>query len=463
MPIAGSCEPLAALSLRARRRARSARPRRPLRRDASARPQLVVFLTVDQMRPDYLDRWAPQLTGGLGRLSQRGRVLHERLPGSRHHRDRAGSLGDDVGAVPAIDRNRAQHRRCGGSAGAAAHVARSGCLAVPIPRLRADRLDAHRGSALARAVDLAKGSRRDPAAWVARSRACSGTRRRTASSRRVATTPTRCRLDPARERAARSAATGRAGVDAAAARARVRGAGQRAAGERRARLHLSARAPERHRARGVRSCPSTPMMDQLTLDAALEGAAGARPRPGSTDGPAGHLAVGDRLRGSSLRSRLARAARQHPAPRPRARRLHRLAVQAPRLDDDRLRAHGRSRRHVVSRADRAARRTGRRRRATTSRSRSRTLRATCSQRAGVDTDGGRLRRCARARGSRRRSRARASIPIRCSRGSPTRCAGSRASRAWTACATWRARHGARCREPALAAHAPARRPPSSTS
>jgi predicted AlkP superfamily pyrophosphatase or phosphodiesterase len=36
------------------------------------RIRLVVFLTVDQFRPDYLDRWARQLTGGLGRLSQRG-------------------------------------------------------------------------------------------------------------------------------------------------------------------------------------------------------------------------------------------------------------------------------------------------------------------------------------------------------------------------------------------------------
>lgn len=35
-------------------------------------PILVVFLTVDQMRPDYLDRWASQLSGGLARLSKRG-------------------------------------------------------------------------------------------------------------------------------------------------------------------------------------------------------------------------------------------------------------------------------------------------------------------------------------------------------------------------------------------------------
>jgi arylsulfatase A-like enzyme len=41
-------------------------------RPAAERPRLVVFLTVDQMRPDYLDRWAPQLTGGLARLSRQG-------------------------------------------------------------------------------------------------------------------------------------------------------------------------------------------------------------------------------------------------------------------------------------------------------------------------------------------------------------------------------------------------------
>jgi hypothetical protein len=41
-------------------------------RAPAARPRLVVFFTVDQMRSEYLDRWARQLTGGLGRLSQRG-------------------------------------------------------------------------------------------------------------------------------------------------------------------------------------------------------------------------------------------------------------------------------------------------------------------------------------------------------------------------------------------------------
>jgi predicted AlkP superfamily pyrophosphatase or phosphodiesterase len=39
---------------------------------AVARPTLVVLLTIDQLRPDYLVRYAPQLTGGLGRLMRTG-------------------------------------------------------------------------------------------------------------------------------------------------------------------------------------------------------------------------------------------------------------------------------------------------------------------------------------------------------------------------------------------------------
>lgn len=36
------------------------------------RPALVVFLTVDQLRPEYLERWHDQLTGGLRRLVDEG-------------------------------------------------------------------------------------------------------------------------------------------------------------------------------------------------------------------------------------------------------------------------------------------------------------------------------------------------------------------------------------------------------
>jgi predicted AlkP superfamily pyrophosphatase or phosphodiesterase len=44
---------------------------RPLPDPARA-PTLVVFLTVDQLRPDYFDRWRTQLVGGLGRLARGG-------------------------------------------------------------------------------------------------------------------------------------------------------------------------------------------------------------------------------------------------------------------------------------------------------------------------------------------------------------------------------------------------------
>ncbi|HET7458795.1 MAG TPA: alkaline phosphatase family protein [Gemmatimonadaceae bacterium] len=42
---------------------------------AAPRPTLIVFITVDQLRPDYLSRFAPQLTGGLGRLYRGGAVF----------------------------------------------------------------------------------------------------------------------------------------------------------------------------------------------------------------------------------------------------------------------------------------------------------------------------------------------------------------------------------------------------
>ena len=39
---------------------------------SSTVPSLIVFITVDQMRQDYFERYAPQLTGGLGRLYRGG-------------------------------------------------------------------------------------------------------------------------------------------------------------------------------------------------------------------------------------------------------------------------------------------------------------------------------------------------------------------------------------------------------
>jgi len=41
-------------------------------REGAPRPKLVLFLTVDQLRPDYLVRWDKQLSGGFRRLLDRG-------------------------------------------------------------------------------------------------------------------------------------------------------------------------------------------------------------------------------------------------------------------------------------------------------------------------------------------------------------------------------------------------------
>lgn len=44
----------------------------PAAAQTAARPKLEVLIVVDQMRPDYLDRYGPQLTGGLGRMARQG-------------------------------------------------------------------------------------------------------------------------------------------------------------------------------------------------------------------------------------------------------------------------------------------------------------------------------------------------------------------------------------------------------
>ncbi len=43
--------------------------------EPAARPSLVVLVTIDQMRPDYLDRFGPQLRGGLARLKNGGALF----------------------------------------------------------------------------------------------------------------------------------------------------------------------------------------------------------------------------------------------------------------------------------------------------------------------------------------------------------------------------------------------------
>ena len=96
---------VAAMPASTQRRPASGTPR-PLPDPARA-PTLVVFFTVDQLRPDYFDRWRTQLTGGLGRLARGGafytnafhdHALTETAPGARSH---------DVGTVSAAHGHRA--------------------------------------------------------------------------------------------------------------------------------------------------------------------------------------------------------------------------------------------------------------------------------------------------------------------------------------------------------------------
>jgi len=68
--------PAAALALSTTRGGAQQRPAASESRttgpDSSTRPTLVVFITVDQLRPDYFTRFGPQLSGGLGRLARGG-------------------------------------------------------------------------------------------------------------------------------------------------------------------------------------------------------------------------------------------------------------------------------------------------------------------------------------------------------------------------------------------------------
>ena len=66
-----ACGPASSLAADARAQRRPSAPVAPAI-PAAERPKLVVLITVDQLRPDYLTRWDAQLTGGLRRLLDEG-------------------------------------------------------------------------------------------------------------------------------------------------------------------------------------------------------------------------------------------------------------------------------------------------------------------------------------------------------------------------------------------------------
>ena len=228
-------------------------------------------------------------------------------------------------------------------------------VAVAISRHDADRLAAHEGRALARAVGVAQRSRRHSPDRALASKASSGTRR-TAASRRARTTRTRCRRGSTQFNAKKiPQIVRRQAVGSAAAGEPVSGTRQRAAGELWSRRHDVPHAFPTDPAQAARLFTEFPPMDSLIAQCALAGLNGDEPRPRPADGHSRGVVLDDGRRGTSLWSGLARAARSDRPARSLSRHLHRLAVQAARFVAHRDRADRRSWRCAVSGAARRAR------------------------------------------------------------------------------------------------------------
>src|SRR4030095_8735656 len=85
----------------------------PLSAQSSARPTLEVLIVVDQLRPDYLERYGAEFTGGLARFLRTGVVytngfqdhaLTETAPGhstllSGRPPSSTGIFANDLGAI----------------------------------------------------------------------------------------------------------------------------------------------------------------------------------------------------------------------------------------------------------------------------------------------------------------------------------------------------------------------------
>ena len=113
-------------------------------RAATTPASLVVLIAIDQMRPDYFERWRSQLTGGSGRIRAHGRILPERTRESCEYRDGARPFDDALGTRAHTHRRRQQRSRCSGSALAIDQRERARRIAAPFSRHDALRLDAVR-------------------------------------------------------------------------------------------------------------------------------------------------------------------------------------------------------------------------------------------------------------------------------------------------------------------------------
>ena len=132
--------------------------------DASAgrsTPKLLVFITVDALRPDYFARFERQLNGGLARLYNDGAVFTNGYQDHAITETAPGHSATMSGRYPAQHRNLRPTCRRRGSECSSHRGAGSGCIAVPFSRHDPHRLADSEGSADARAIRVEKGPRRD--------------------------------------------------------------------------------------------------------------------------------------------------------------------------------------------------------------------------------------------------------------------------------------------------------------
>ena len=196
-------------------------------RDARAaqlatKPTLVVLVTIDQFRADYLERFGPQLTGGLARLMRGGAGSPTRTTITRSPRRRPATPRCSSGRFP---RSTGIMMNSIGVADTAAPLlaggVRHGRVAQALRRHDARRLAARRRPRIARAVRLDEGSRRDPADRHARRATSTGIRRTAGSSTSKYYRDSLPGLGDGVQRPALAAELRRQAVDAAAAGQRV--------------------------------------------------------------------------------------------------------------------------------------------------------------------------------------------------------------------------------------------------
>ena len=287
------------------------------------------------MRSDYFQRFDAQLTGGLRRLFDSSAFF---LDGYQDHAITETAPGHSVTMSGSVPRPHGDHDELGGGQRRPRRrdhrerrSFRPSCVADPVPGNHAYRLVEGGEPGDAVSLGFAKGSRRDPPD-------------RAEQGRRVLVDHVERHVQHEPLLSRHASALG-AAVQRAKARASNTPARTGTCSCPRARIPSPTACRPRIAARTSPSrtrCPTTrsprrdrprrfPWMDDITLQFALAGV-NALGLGASTEQHrrAGGLALDDRRDRPRLRAGLARDARPDPAPRPLARRVPRLAVQAAR-------------------------------------------------------------------------------------------------------------------------------------